>query len=377
MGLSAVALPQIADIRFYIPFPDGTLHYDCPSCTALCCRGKGFAGSLKREVPELLRIYPALAASVVGRHGNVLSFQNPAGACSFLGDDNRCQIEQRHGFDLKPGVCGLFPFNNFARIAPDVVVLSPHFLCPLQVISPARPGWAAGTHDAVRTAALVSGLLDSGAFAVKRRPAYEAGEAAERVLQREVNFRDRCGEALGRTQFRELLLSQSESPEDLSEWLRRAACVLSLQVQTKALDDLDEKLLVLSCAWRIDLLKLEAEQVLRVLALAEVVLHREMFAPPVTPQQLAHSFGRLKPVLTMLAQGDTPKPISAERMSAPTVGDPTLAIMSLRVLSHAGRVGVLEALEQHLPAELSQADRFALLFDLGSQFKDKAARDNS
>ena len=377
MGFSPVPLPPVSEIRFFLPFPDGTLHYDCPSCTALCCRGKGFAGSLKREVPELLRIYPALAASVVGRNGNVVSFQNTAGGCSFLASDNRCQIEERHGFGLKPGVCGLFPFNNFSRIAPDVVVLSPHFLCPLQVVSPARPGWAAGTHEAVRAAAVESGLLDNGSFATRRLPASEAGEAAERLLQREEHFRDRCAEALGRSRFREVLLAQSAAREGLADWLRRVATVLALEAHDAACDGLDEKLLVLSCAWRMDLLQMEAEDALRVLALAEVILRRQMFAQSPTPQQLAQAFGRLLPVLKMLAQGDRPAKFTSGRMAAPRVNDPVLAGVALRVLGEASRGGVLQAMERFVPAEMAQADRFALSFDLSLQFKEPLARDNA
>ena len=377
MGLSPVPLPPVSQIRFFLPFPDGTLHYDCPSCTALCCRGKGFAGSLKREVPELLRIYPALAASVVGRNGNVVSFQNAAGGCSFLATDNRCQIEERHGFGLKPGVCGLFPFNNFSRIAPDVVVLSPHFLCPLQVVSPARPGWAAGTHEAVRAAAVASGLVDSGSFATRRRPAAEAGEAAERLLQREEQFRDRCSEALGVSRFRDALFAQSAAHEELADWLRRAAAVLALEAQDAVRDDFDEKLLVLSCSWRMDLLQMEAEDALRVLALAEVILRRQMFAQSPTPQQLAQAFGRLVPVLKMLAQGDKPAQFAGGRMAAPRVNDAMLATVGLRVLGEASRGGVLQAMERFVPTEMSQADRFALSFDLSLQFKEPLPRENA
>src|SRR6185369_10211787 len=85
---------------------------------------------------------------------------SPTAGCYFLRADDRCEIEVRHGKALKPGVCSLFPFNDLKRIG-GVVVVSPHFLCPLRLRIPARVGEAQGTHAMVTAAALESGLIEA------------------------------------------------------------------------------------------------------------------------------------------------------------------------------------------------------------------------
>ena len=44
-------------VSLFFAFPDGVYHYVCAECTALCCRGQGFGGSLEREMRTLLQIY--------------------------------------------------------------------------------------------------------------------------------------------------------------------------------------------------------------------------------------------------------------------------------------------------------------------------------
>src|SRR5436190_18591512 len=132
----------------FFAFPDGVLDYVCAECTALCCRGQGFAGSTKREMNFLFRKYPPLAGMVIMRESSVVTCSTPAGRCFFLRNDNLCQIEVENGKKFKPGVCLLFPFNDFYRIGKTVVV-APHFLCPLRLKLPAEPGRVEGTHAKV------------------------------------------------------------------------------------------------------------------------------------------------------------------------------------------------------------------------------------
>ena len=175
-------------VPLYFAFPDGAYHYVCAECTALCCRGQGFAGSLQREMRQLLTIYPALGSAATSRQGDIITFATPSGRCHFLDGDNLCRIEKEHGKALKPGVCGLFPFNVFTRIG-DVVAISPHFMCPLRLQIPARPGRVEGTHARIETAVRESALLDRAyveAHMVPSRlhPALDADSVLEREIGR-------------------------------------------------------------------------------------------------------------------------------------------------------------------------------------------------
>ena len=148
-SLMTAVLNQTTDIFF--AFPDGVFHHVCAECTALCCRGQGFAGSLKREMNFIFKNYPPLASLVTEREGDVVTVATPAGSCFFLRKDNLCQIELDHGRARKPGICLLFPFNDFSRIG-NTLVVAPHFMCPLRLNLPAAPGSVEGTHANVAKA---------------------------------------------------------------------------------------------------------------------------------------------------------------------------------------------------------------------------------
>jgi hypothetical protein len=137
------------EIPVYMAFPDGVFHYVCAECTALCCRGQGFVGSLEREMPSLLSLYPARGSAVVLRQGSILAFGTPAGRCFFLDEDNLCRVEKEHGKDLKPSACSLFPFNEFNRIG-NVIAIRPQFMCPIRLQVPALPGCVEGTTPRLR-----------------------------------------------------------------------------------------------------------------------------------------------------------------------------------------------------------------------------------
>src|ERR1700757_4272573 len=92
-------------VPLFFAFPDGVFHHVCAECNALCCRGGGFGGSMKREMPFLLRRYPALSSVVTGCSGDVLHLTNPVDRCFFLSGKNLCQIEVDHGKSKKPGIC--------------------------------------------------------------------------------------------------------------------------------------------------------------------------------------------------------------------------------------------------------------------------------
>ena len=129
----------------YFAFPDGVLHFVCAECTALCCKGHGFGGSLERHMRSLFVLYPALESTMISRKADIVELSTPTSGCHFLEPDNHCGIETRHGKSAKPGICSLFPFNVLRRIGSTIVV-GPNFLCPLRVVVPARPGEVEGTH---------------------------------------------------------------------------------------------------------------------------------------------------------------------------------------------------------------------------------------
>jgi hypothetical protein len=61
---------QKNSVPLYMAFADGVYHYVCAECNALCCRGQGFGGNLKREIQPLFNHYPALESMAYMRKGN-------------------------------------------------------------------------------------------------------------------------------------------------------------------------------------------------------------------------------------------------------------------------------------------------------------------
>jgi hypothetical protein len=193
----------------------------------LCCRGNGFGGSLKREMPILLSAYPKLGAAVTSRSESMLWLSTPAGSgCVLLDVDNRCRIEKDLGKDLKPGVCSLFPFNKLTRLG-DTLLVSPHFLCPLRMQVPARPDEVEGSHAKVEAAVLASGLLDTDYIGRHTSLTHLHPELdIDRMMRREEAFRDVCTRALGLEKFIDVIAGCSSEPEALRETTRRAARIL-------------------------------------------------------------------------------------------------------------------------------------------------------
>ena len=197
----------------YFAFPDGVFDYVCAECDALCCRGQGFGGSLRREMGTLLTLYPSLHSMAIRRRGDVVHFATFRQGCQFLDEDRLCRIERNHGKALKPGVCNLFPFNSFSRIG-TVLVVSPKFICPLRIRVPAAPGAVAGTHSDIESAIVESQLIDEQTWRQTVEPVRLVDHAnAPAVLEREAQFRDRCRDAFGRITFSTLLATTSSNPE--------------------------------------------------------------------------------------------------------------------------------------------------------------------
>lgn len=353
----------------HLAFCDGAFDFDCPSCNALCCRGAGFAGSMQRELPRLLTLYPSLASLAVARQGDVVYFANSTNACYFLDADRLCRVEKEHGRALKPGVCGLFPFNYFLRIG-DTIAIRPHFLCPLRAVLPPRPGDVEGTHERVARLAGESGLLGPGFVEthIPQAVLHPSADAAH-TLERETAFRDRSATALGTTRFSDLLRAESPDASAHDDHVRRAAALLGLDAGPLAAprDDVDDLLILLATPLRTTMLRLSADGLLCALALGALVV-RTAIALGAAPSLSAgwELQTKLGPALRLLGRLDEPlvaDPATPPRI--PSFSDPTLALAASLALRHAPGRSTLTALEHAIPTATPAVDRSVLLCTLG------------
>lgn len=359
--------------ELYLAFPDGVFHYACAECNAFCCRGYGFAGSLEREMRPLFDRYPEVEGMASKRVGDLVFFSTPASGCILLGGDNRCRIEKELGKAAKPSICRLFPFNSFTRIGKTVVV-SPHFLCPLRVQVPARPGEVEGTHSRVESAVRESGILDKFYIDqnVPRLALHPSNDAAS-VLRREIRFRDGCSRAIGERSFRDMLELESEDTDGLYVFVERAARVMGLKPagRSEARDRLDDVLLALAPAFRLELLSLSTEDILRALALGELVVRQLMAisGDPVNPKGVFSVLQNNGPALRLLSRDcESFMRIKPARLKAPPFGDAELTFAAFATLRGLGSsMDPLSTLESALGPSLTASDRVILLTQLGQQ----------
>jgi len=354
---------DLMDIFF--AFPDGVFHHVCAECTALCCRGQGFAGSLKREMNFVFRNYPPLASLVTEREGDIVTVATPTGRCFFLRNDNLCQIELDHGRARKPGICLLFPFNDFSRIG-NTLVVAPHFMCPLRLNLPAAPGKVEGTHANVAKAIKETNLGEPdyvrGFVGTAKLP---SGKTASQVLEREREFCNRCTESLGKSRFRDVLAASSEDPSALWSFRKRVAKLLgwSVPAQPETRDALDDILIASAPAYRVESLFLSDEALLRFLTLSELLVRR-VFSMSIGAPTLQGVYGiieDMRPALRLLAWGDAKPPLKKVSLKSPEFGDTSLVDSAQKFLNWLPVKGVLPALEKALPAKFSTADRIVVI----------------
>lgn len=357
----------------YFAFPDGSLEYVCAECTALCCKGFGFGGSLERHVRSLFVLHPPLEATIVSRNADIVELSTPPDGCHFLEPDNHCGIEKKHGKAAKPGVCTLFPFNMLRRLGPAIVV-GPHFLCPLRIVVPAASGAVEGTH-----ARLVSAVADSGLLGLDGRGAHlpsvpvRPGAGFRDVLRQEAGFRNACAAALGLQRFRDVVRSASEDTRAFEASVRRILDIAGLpQLEESAdHDQLDDVLLAVAPALRLEYLRLSPEGVLRALAMTEALVRLEArLSDRMNSPQVTHrSATARRPAVQLLAHGDEPLQLKRSLSpKAPTISDPHLtfsAFLATRALSTG--TGVASALESALQPAMTTADRITLAMTLGSR----------
>lgn len=363
-------------ISVYLAFPDGVFHYVCRECTQNCCyRSSEFDGSFGKELQHLVKLYPAMEITAMRRRGDVLGFATPSGRCYFLDQDNRCGIETRHGKEIKPACCSLFPFNNYSRIGKTFVV-SLNTLCPLRLQVPAQPGQVEGSHERIESQLRQSPYLDDSYYSgVKQLSPYPEPQARA-ILAEEIGFRDLCSRSLGQQSFAATLREASNAPEQLDAYVTWAAGLLNLETSLRPAtrNHIDDLLLAISPVLRLNRLSLPAEKRLRMLALGELALRRLLTltgeqpvgpADAATPKGAIEILSRIGNVLHLLAIADEPATATKQALkNIPSFGDAQMTFAAFEILRAAERERPLaDALEKNL-APLSVADRMALLMDM-------------
>lgn len=365
----------------YFAFPDGVYNYVCAECTALCCKGHGFGGSLERQLRSLYVLYPQIESLVVSRVGDFVTLATTADGCALLDTDNRCRIEKEHHKSMKPTVCNTFPFNVFRRIGKTVTV-SPHFLCPLRLIVPARPGEVEGTHLTLETQLRDGDVLNAEFVKTKATPLllHDALDAVATV-EREQNFRDLCSRSFGQRNFRDTLSTASTDPEDLERFAKRAAQIMRIEVPPRSspYDELDDLLLALAPVHRLSFLTMSTEGILRALLVSELVVRRAWSQAALTlnlqgGMNLMTSFAA---TARLLGQADEPldRGIKYNKKDL-TFQDAEMTFAAFLFLREAmAGKGVLQTLETAVPSTMPASDRSALfqrmgvLLDTGASLK--------
>ena len=365
---------EMGVVPLYFAFPDGVFNYVCAECTALCCKGHGFGGSLENELRPLFVLYPQIESMAVHRRGDFVEFATPISGCLLLDSDNWCRIEKEHGKTAKPNICNLFPFNSFTQIGKAIAV-KPHFLCPLRIQVPARPGYVEGTHATIETAIRSSPIINSE-FMSARKPPFGINPSvnANSALEREISFRDICALELGQSRFAEVLRRASTDPDALDGFVVRAARVLGLPVPSQPRDSVDDLLIALAPPLRLEMLHLSSEAILRALSLGEIIFRQAVSLSriPLTPQGAYTILIQFGPTLRLLAHGDEPVDLPGNaKVVAPPFGDSDMIFAAFLAIRDArGSGGVLNALEKSIKPSFTVSDRSILINQIGSEIEE-------
>jgi hypothetical protein len=164
-------------------------------------------------------------------------------------------------------------------------------------------------------------------------------------------------------------MSASSDPAGLKSFVRRASQIMGYESALKAdtHDALDDLLIAFASPYRIGFLDLAAEQILRVLAIAEVrVRHAWMSATQnLTLQGLANTVAASRVLQVLLATGEQPFEFGRVTQKTFSFRDPDLTFAAFVSVQTSTQQSVLAALEQGIPQTMSIADRSVLLTRLG------------
>jgi Fe-S-cluster containining protein len=317
-------------------------------------------------------LYPQIENLVMARAGDFVTLATTADGCVFLDSDNRCRIEKDHNKAMKPTVCNTFPFNVFRSIGKTVTV-SPHFLCPLRLVVPARPGEVEGTHGKLAADFREGDILNAEFVKTKASPlAINRELDAVATVAREENFRDLCSRSLRNQNFRDTLRAASADAAEFDRFAARAASVMRIEVPPRSTpyDELDDLLLAIAPVHRLSLLIMSSEGILRALAVAELVVRRawSLATLPLNLQGAMNLINGFAPTQRLLGQADEPLGRGIKTKSKDiTFQDPEMTFAAFIFLRQAmaGR-GVLEILEETVAPEMPASDRSALFQKLGT-----------
>jgi hypothetical protein len=203
----------------------------------------------------------------------------------------------------------------------------------------------------------VRGFIGTAKLPVGRTPA--------EILERERLFRDRCGEALGRARFRDILEETSNNPAGLCAFRKQVARLLLWKqpLEREEHDMLDDILIASASAYRVESLYHSDEGILRFLTLAEV-LTRRVFEISIAPPTLQGVYGvieDMRPALKLLAWGQSKPPLKKVPLKSPEFGDSNLVDAAQKFLNWMPSKGVLPALEKALLPRFSAADRIVVV----------------
>jgi hypothetical protein len=316
----------------------------------------------------IFKNYPQFGGMVQEREGDVVTCATPMGRCFFLRNDNLCQIEVTHGRVKKPGVCLLFPFNDFYRIGHALAV-APHFMCPIRLNLPAAPGRVEGTHANIEKTIRETGLLANESVKAFVGDAIIApGATATAVLAREIEFRDLCGLTLGNQRFRDVLEASSDDKKELRAFKKRVAQLMGwtsshLPAERDAIDDV---LLATASSHRLSLLHHSNEGVLRFLSLAEMLVRRVFTvgqAPPAL-QAVCSVIEDMRPGIRLLSWADESPAMKNVPLKSPKFGDPNMVYAGNIFLNSMPHRGVLKSLEKAFNTSIPPADRNALVHQI-------------
>jgi Fe-S-cluster containining protein len=365
-------------LEIYMAFPDGAYDYVCPECTALCCRGHGHVGLLTSELAPVFERYPALRLTVIQRRGEQLTLATPADGCVVLDTDNRCKIEKEMGYPFKPSICKLFPFNGFRRWGTAVAV-QPHFMCPLRLVTPPRPGAVQGTHEILERAIREIGYIEASLPTLDKISVNPSRTPAD-VLACEIGFRDACTNALGHATFSSVIRGVSTDLVTLDDVVARGSALLEMDLPAASSepDFIDSMMLALASPVRLNLMLLEPEAMLRALALGEVMLRYiwSTATRPLTPQSASSILEDYLPTVSLIARGDEPLGVPETfGGKLPTFEDPGLVFAGFATFKELGKGRpTLATLERIIAPSLPVHDRALLLHHIGMKAADRLAK---
>jgi hypothetical protein len=174
---------------------------------------------------------------------------------------------------------------------------------------------------------------------------------------------------LGVSRFTDVLTNFSADAPALQAFTERARCILGYNSSKRAPepDALDGFLLAFASVYRIGVLDLTGEEILRALAVAEIMTRRVWSGLPQEPtlQGVANTLTALKPIQILLAHGDERFDFGKVTKKTFSFRDAELTFAAFIAARHAPDAGVFAALEQAIPPGMSIADRSVLLRRLG------------